>query len=485
MNKTLFLTICIISNLNSIVADNLIFPNKVIPSKLQVEYQKMETIGFIHFTVNTFTDREWGYGNEDPKIFNPKKLDAKQWARIAKDGGLKELILTTKHHDGFCLWPSKYTEHSIKFCPYKNGNGDIVREFVDACREYDLKIGFYLSPWDRNHKKYGTRDYVEYYKNQLEELLSLYGRIDEIWFDGANGGDGFYGGANETREIYSKTYYDWDSIFKLVKKLQPEIMIFSDAGPDVHWIGNENGHAGETFWSTMDTDKVIIGNSDADYLNRGDKDGKNWVVGQCDVSIRPGWFYHSKEDNFVKTPQELIDTYYKSVGRNAVLLLNLPPNNDGLICDKDAKNLLKFKSIIDETFENNLALEADISATNYRENGFDIRNILNDNLDSFWAVGDEVKSAELVFDFDQEVEFDRILLQEPIHLGQRISKFCVEKQKNLKWERVYEGTTIGYKRLVRIPLVKASKIKISFLEANNTIAISKIGIFKASKDENI
>ena len=235
-------------------------PNKVIPAQKQLDYQSMEMVGFIHFNMNTFTDKEWGYGDESPTLFDPKNLDAEQWVKAAKDAGIKELILTAKHHDGFCLWPSAYTEHSIKNSPYKNGKGDIVKEFTEACAKYGMKAGLYLSPWDRNHAGYGTPAYITYYKNQLTELLTKYGKISEMWFDGANGGDGYYGGAKEVRTIDKHSYYPWKEIREIVYRLQPEALIFSDAGPDIHWIGNERGIAGETFWSTINTDKLIVEN---------------------------------------------------------------------------------------------------------------------------------------------------------------------------------------------------------------------------------
>ena len=325
-------------------------PLKVVPSYEQQAYQQLETIGFIHFSINTFTGKEWGYGDESPALFNPTALNAEQWVIAAKEGGLKELILTTKHHDGFCLWPSAYTEHSVKNSPYKNGKGDVVREFVDACHKHGMKVGFYLSPWDRNHADYGKPEYITYYKNQLTELLTQYGKVDEMWFDGANGGDGYYGGARESRTIDRETYYQWETIFNLVKKLQPGILIFSDAGPDIRWVGNEHGYAGETFWSTIDKSKLVIGASDSDYLNVGDPNGNAWLIGQCDVSIRPGWFYHPEQDTMVKTPLQLVDLYYKSVGRNGVLLLNLPPDKRGLIHETDVASLKAYKSIIDSTF---------------------------------------------------------------------------------------------------------------------------------------
>jgi len=457
-------------------------PNQVVPTSLQVEYQKMETVGFIHFTVNTFTDKEWGYGDENPSIFNPTQLDVEQWASVAAAAGLKELILTAKHHDGFCLWPSKYTEHSVKNSPYKDGDGDIVREFVEACRKYGLKVGLYLSPWDRNHKDYGTPEYLTYYRNQLRELLTEYGDINEIWFDGANGGDGYYGGANETRTIDRKTYYDWDNTFKLVKELQPNIFIFSDAGPDIHWIGNEKGFTGETFWSTITRDSLEIGTSKTAYLNSGDPKGTDWVIGQCDVSIRPGWFYHQSQDSLVKSSQELVNLYYKSVGRNAVLLLNLPPDKRGLIHENDVKSLEGFKQILDNTFANNLAEGATANANNFRYSNpiFAPENVLGDSNDSYWATDEGVFPAELTINFNKDTYFDRIVIQEPIQLGQRVSKFQIEVYSKKNWRQVFEGTTIGYKRIVRIDPVNASKLRLKIIEANNAVAISEVGVFKAS-----
>ena len=460
-------------------------PNKVIPSDNLISYQQMELIGFIHFSLNTFTNEEWGYGNESPEVFNPTQMNAEQWALAANDAGIKQLILTAKHHDGFCLWPSQYTEYSIKNSPYKNGKGDIVGEFAAACRKYGLKVGLYLSPWDRNHKNYGSQAYVTYYKNQLTELLTQYGEINEIWFDGAKGGDGYYGGANETRKIDAKTYYGWEDIFSIVKELQPNIKIFSDAGPDVHWIGNEQGFAGATFWSTINPESIIIGKSNTTYLNTGDPEGKNWVVGQCDVSIRPGWFYHEDQDSLVKTPKELVDIFYKSVGRNAVLLLNLPPDQRGLIHENDVLALKGFKQILDETFDFDLAQGASVITNNYRLNNkkFVPEHVLDNDNDTYWATDDSIFPAELIIKLPRETEFDRILIQEPIRFGQRISQFSVDIMGKTGWETVFEGTTVGYKRLIRINPVSTAQVRLTFIHANNTVAISKVGLYKASEKE--
>lgn len=461
--------------------------NAIIPSPTLITYQQMELIGFIHFTVNTFTDKEWGYGDESPEIFNPSALDVDQWAQTAKAAGMKQLILTAKHHDGFCLWPSQYTEHSVKNSPYKDGKGDVVGEFVAACKKYGLKAGLYLSPWDRNHKDYGTKAYITYYKNQLEELLTQYGEINEIWFDGANGGDGYYGGANEIRKIDRDTYYGWEEIIAFVKNLQPNIKIFSDAGPDVHWIGNEKGFAGATFWSTINTDNLTIGASKTDYLNSGDPEGTQWIVGQCDVSIRPGWFYHADQDSLVKSPQQLADIYYKSVGRNAILLLNLPPDKRGVIHENDVKSLTEFKALIDASLATNLAKGQTASANNYRlkHSKFDPQNTLDADPTTYWATDDSVFPATLEISLTEKTSFDRIMIQEPIHLGQRINQFEIDVMGTEGWSTIKKGTTIGYKRILRIPKVNTQKVRIRITEANNTIALTKVGLYLSSPKENL
>ncbi len=462
-------------------------PNKIVPSQKQLNYQAMEVVGFIHFNMNTFSDKEWGYGDESPTLFDPKKLDCEQWVKAAKDGGFKELILTAKHHDGFCLWPSAYTEHSIKNSPYKNGKGDIVREFTDACAKYGIKAGLYLSPWDRNHAGYGTPAYLTYYKNQLRELLTNYGKISEVWFDGANGGDGYYGGARETRKIDKKSYYPWKEIQEIVYSLQPDASIFSDAGPDIHWIGNERGIAGETFWSMLDRSKVAVGDADSDYLNTGDFYGSSWVVGQCDVSIRKGWFFHTTDDETVKTPSQLVDLYYRSVGRNAVFLLNLPPNRDGLFADKDVASLKRFKEILDRTFKENFVAGAKVTASSVYStaSAFSPANITDNDADSYWAAANDKRQASLEMAIDSTRKFDRILLQEPVRLGQRISSFDVQILRSNGWQTIASGTSIGFKRLLRITPIAGSKIRINIRDANNTPALSNFGLFKAAGGDTV
>jgi alpha-L-fucosidase len=388
-----------------------------IPSERQLRWHELEYYGFLHFTMNTFTDKEWGYGDESPALFNPTDFDANEIARIAKEVGMKGLILTTKHHDGFCLWPSQYTEHSVKNSSWKNGKGDVVKEIADACRRHELKFGVYLSPWDRNHKDYGKPrpsfvpldedrgkpEYVTYYRNQLRELLTNYGEIFEVWHDGANGGDGYYGGARETRTIDRKTYYDWPTTWALVRQLQPNALIFSDVGPDIRWVGNENGYAGETCWA-MYTPVGVNGDEPAPGYTRdkegieGHRDGKFWLPAECDVSIRPGWFYHAHQDSLVKSSERLFELYFQSVGRNGSLLLNVPPDRRGCFHESDVKALLGFKRLLDQTFLRDFAAGATVHASNVRgkDRRFAANNVVDNKKDTYWATDDSVTTASLV-----------------------------------------------------------------------------------------
>ncbi len=430
----------------------------VIPTPQQIAYQQMEFIGFIHFSINTFTDKEWGYGDESAELFNPSALDADQWVRTAKDAGMKQLILTAKHHDGFCLWPSAYTEHSVKNSPWKDGKGDLVKEFTDACRRHGLKAGLYLSPWDRNHKDYGKPEYIDYYRKQLTELLTNYGEISEIWFDGANGGDGYYGGANETRRIDRETYYDWDSTFKLVYSLQPDIIIFSDAGPGCRWIGNEHGIAGETNWSTINADSLSIGGADQSYLNVGDPEGTHWIPGECDVSIRPGWFYHASQDNLVKSLEQLIDIYYGSVGRNGVMLLNIPPDQRGLIHENDIQRLREFSGFIHQTFSLNLASDAESVTERFIEG-----------------------ESTMIIELPEARSFNLVVLGENISEGQKVKSFRVEVMCENEWQLLTQGTTIGYKRILETDLTTASRIKLIIKNPKDNPMISTFGLYREAR----
>jgi alpha-L-fucosidase len=450
-----------------------------LPSANQLRWQQLEYYAFIHFSVNTYTDMSWGYGNEDPKIFNPAQLDCRQWARICKEAGMKAVILTAKHHSGFCLWPSKYTDYSVKNCPWKNGNGDIVREMADACKEYGLKLGIYLSPWDRNRSDYGTPQYIDYFRNQLRELLSNYGEIFEIWFDGANGGSGYYGGANETRTIDRRTYYDWKNTYKLVRELQPNIVIWNDGGDraDLRWVGTEAGYVGETNWSLLDS----TGDVPEQMLRYGLENGNKWVPGEVNTSIRPEWFYHPKEDSKVKTIAQLTDIYYQSIGHNATLLLNFPIMPNGLIHPTDEANVGAFGKLIRESFANNLARSAKASASNTRGNAvrFSAANTVDASNDTYWASDDSVRSATLTLQFHQPVAFNRFLAQEPIQLGQRVKAFKVEALVNGQWQALGNGTTIGYKRILRFNTVRATKVRLLITDSKSSPLLSNIGIFNA------
>lgn len=450
-----------------------------VPSARQLRWQELEFFGFLHFNMDTFTDVEWGYGDESETNFNPAAFDADQIARTAAEAGMKGLILTCKHHDGFCLWPSKFTEHSIKNSLWKNGKGDVVKEISKACRRHGLRFGVYLSPWDRNRADYGTPEYITYYRNQLRELLTNYGPIYEVWFDGANGGDGYYGGAREKRTIDRKTYYHWPETWQLVRQLQPDACIFSDAGPDARWVGNESGEAGKTCWATLNAADFAPGSSDEKRLNSGDRPGTDWVPPECDVSIRPGWFYHAKQDNQVRSPQNLMELYFKSVGRGANLLLNVPPDRQGQIHDTDVAALRAFRKLLDQTFSHNLAQEATVTASNTRgdDSHFAPQKVVDDRRDTYWSTDDGVTNAELVFEFKRPVTFDVVRLREFLPLGQRVEGFAIDQWHDGDWVTFGEGTSIGNCRLVRVQLVTTSKVRLRIVKAPVCPAISDFGLF--------
>ena len=432
--------------------------------------------------MNTFTDMEWGYGDKDPQLFNPSELDCRQWCELFKEAGMKGVILTAKHHDGFCLWPSAYTDYSVKQSPWRNGNGDLVRELADACKEYGLKLGIYLSPWDRNHKEYGTEAYITYFRNQLNELLTNYGDIFEVWFDGANGGSGYYGGADETRSVDRKTYYDWPGTNQLVKKLQPDAVIFSDAGPDVRWCGNEAGWVGETNWSTLRREEVWPGWPHYQQLQNGHEDGSYWVPAEVNVSIRPGWFYHAREDHQVKSLSHLVDLYYRSVGHNANFLLNFPVALNGKISPADSIRAVEWYQTIQNDLKTNLLKGASVKASNSRGGQFKADKTNDGNWDSYWATEDGVTNATLTFTFNKPTDVNRLMIQEYIPLGQRVKAFTIETEKDGQWtpvEAADSTTTVGYKRIVRFQTVNADKIRINFLDARGPLCINNVEAFLA------
>jgi alpha-L-fucosidase len=462
----------------------------ITPSPRQRSWQQLEFIAFIHFGVNTFMDREWGQGNEDPAVFNPTDLDARQWVRVIKDAGMKMLIVTAKHHDGFCLWPSSYTDHSVKSSPWKNGKGDVVGEVAQACRESGIKFGVYLSPWDRHEKSYGdSQTYNEHFRNQLRELLTNYGDVAEVWFDGAYGE-----GPNGKRQEY-----DWQSYYKLIRELQPHAVI-AIMGPDVRWVGTESGYGRETEWSVLpgvaQNLNAIASSSQQNPVDGafvpGDLTGEDlgsrekirnatslvWYPAETDVSIRPGWFYHESQDELVKTPEKLVDIYYSSVGRNSVLLMNIPPDKRGRISESDIKALKGMRKTLDQTFGTNLTTGARVIASNERR-GHGAASIIDRNAESFWTTEDGVESATLEIQLARTLTFNRALLQENIAVGQRVEAFRFEAWTGKTWREIASGTTIGYKRLFCFSSVRAARVRIVIERSRTNPTISSFGLFKA------
>ena len=442
------------------------------PTPQQVAWQELEFTCFVHFTINTFTDLEWGTGKEDPKIFNPTDFDADQWASVCKQAGMKLLILTCKHHDGFCLWPCKYTEHDVSSSPWRDGKGDMVGEVADACRKHGIKFGVYLSPWDRHEKSYGSDAYNDFYKNQLRELLTNYGEITEVWWDGACGE-----GPNGRRQVY-----DWDGYTSVVRQLQPKAVIFGQ-GPDIRWVGNESGLARDSEWSVL---PWKLGDSTGGDLGHrkylvGAK-RLTWYPAECDVSIRPGWFYHANQDDKVKSLTHLLEIYYRSVGRNSNLLLNIPPDRRGRFHENDVARLLEFRAVLDETFKVNLAAGAKVTAEHTRD-GFRPGSVTDGKGDTYWTTAEGVTTASLEIDPGHPVTFDRAMVQEMITTGQRVEQFKLEGQVDGDWKEIARATTIGYKRLLRFPLVTVSKVRLTILDSRDCPTIREFGLFKASARE--
>lgn len=417
----------------------------------------MEMYAFIHYSLNTYTDEEWGFGNESLELFNPSNLDCRQWARVCKQAGMKGIIFTAKHHCGFCMWPSQYTEYSVKNTPWKQGKGDVVRELAEACKEEGLKFAVYLSPWDRNHKDYGRPEYITYFRNQLRELLTEYGDIFEVWFDGANGGNGWYGGANETRRIDSKTYYEWAETFRMIRELQPNAVIWNDGGDrgDLRWVGTEAGNVGETNWSLLNKE----GDVPYPQLHYGLENGDSWVAAETNTSIRPGWFYHETEDEQVKSLSKLMDTYYKSVGRNSCLLLNFPIAPNGRIHPNDSLRGIAFHKMIQQVFETDLAKKAKVST----------------------------QGMQTTITFDKPTAFNRFVAEEDIRYGQRVKKFALEALVDGKWTALKDAlvdqgdglTTIGHRRIICFPTVKAKQLRFTVLDTKCDPIIQRTSVYLA------
>ena len=436
-------------------------PVEPVPTPQQLAWQRMELTMFLHFGVNTFTDREWGEGKEDPAIFNPAELDCGQWARTAKAAGFKLMILTAKHHDGFCLWPSKYTDHCVKSSHWRDGKGDVVRAFTDACRAEGLGVGIYLSPWDRHEPTYGDSDkYNAHFRDQLAELMTNYGRVDEVWFDGACGE-----GPNGKKQVY-----DWKSTYETAYRCNPKAVI-AICGPDVRWVGNESGvaRAGES-------------SVQPSAHGRADASGKPvWYPAECDVSIRPGWFYHASQDGQVKSLEHLLDLYFKSVGRNSVLLLNVPPDRRGRLADPDVKRLAEFGRAVGDMLGSNLARGGTAAASGARGSAHEFApaQACDGDLDTYWSLDDGATNGWLEVAFKAPVTFNVVNVQEAIRLGERVQKYHVEAQTDGAWRTIGAGTVIGQRNLLRVGAVTASAARLVIDGAKACPAIAEFGLLRS------
>jgi alpha-L-fucosidase len=460
-------------------------PYGAIPSERQLRWHEMETTAFLHFTVNTFTNKEWGYGDEDPNLFNPAAFDPDAIVGALAEAGMRGVILTCKHHDGFCLWPTKTTGHAVKASSWRSGKGDVVRDISEAARRRGMAFGVYLSPWDRNNPAYGHAEYIEIYRKQLTELLTGYGPIFEVWHDGANGGDGFYGGAREKRTIDKNTYYDWPRTWDLVRKMQPGAVIFSDVGPDVRWVGNERGIAGDPCWGAFDPvgadgGPASPGNVREKESPEGHRHGTKWLPAECDVSIRPGWFWHESENARVKTPAQLIDLYYKSAGRGANLLLNVPPNREGLLQKEDVASLKAFGEYRRATFAKNLLSGAKAAASQVRgkRKTYGPANLIDGRSGTYWATDDAVLTADATFDLPRPATFNVIRVREAIRFGQRLDGIAVERWNAGAWETVASAPSAGPRRLIRLEHpVTAQRLRLRVTQASASPAIEEFAVF--------
>lgn len=453
-------------------------PIGAVPTEAQMSWHQLETYAFIHFGLNTYNDLEWGYGNTPASTFNPKVLDTDQWVRTLKAAGMRAVILTAKHHDGFCLWPTKTTDYSVKNSPWKGGKGDLVKDLVASCRKYGLKFGLYLSPWDRHHAEYGREGYQRAFHEQIRELTTQYGELFEYWFDGANGGTGWYGGADERRNINPNQYYKYEEAAELLRQNNPDIMIFGGTVPTIRWIGNEAGWAGETNYATYDRE--------AEKHHReniwGHRGAKEWLPGEVDVSIRPGWFYHPREDHQVRSVANLTNIYYQSVGRGANLLLNFPVNLEGKIPQADSINAVTWHRHIRESFRHNLAKGARVEARDTRRGRtFSPRHIVDGKPDSYWATIDGVSTAEVTLRLPRRRTINNVVLQEYIRLGQRIESFSLETQSSDgSWHPIDTRdslTTVGYKRIVRFRPVETSAIRLRINKSMGPVCLAELGVY--------
>ena len=445
-------------------------PYGATPSGAQLRWQQMETNMFVHFGPNTFSGQEWGSGAEAEDLFNPSDLDCRQWARTALAAGFKGIIITAKHHDGFCLWPNPGSSHTVRESSWREGRGDVLRELSDACREYGLGFGVYISPWDRHDPAYGTPEYNNVYVRTLQSVLGgAYGTVFEQWFDGACG-EGPGG---------KKQVYDWPLFNSTVASLQNEAVIFSDVGPGCRWVGNEDGYAGRTSWSTLNTEgfEPGKGSPDRDTLNQGNVGGTHWVPSETDVSIRPGWFWRESENASVKDLQALLKIYYESVGRNSLLLLNVPPDTRGRICKVDSLRLMEWREALDSIFSDDLAKNAKLSSSS-SVRGHRASALTNEDYHAFWLPRKGDSSPAVTLSFPEQVCFNRVLLQEYIPMGQRIAAFTIEAMDaDGSWRTIARETTVGYKRIVLTPPTRTTAVRITVKDALKRPALCKAGLY--------
>lgn len=459
-------------------------PYGAVPSEAQVEWQKNEFTMFVHFGPNTFTGAEWGSGKEKAELFNPTELDCRQWASIAKNAGMKGIILTAKHHDGFCLWPNPVSMHTVAQSPWRDGKGDVLKDLSEACREYDLEFGIYISPWDRNDPHYGTDEYNDVFVKTLEHALGSYGHVFEQWFDRACGE-----GPNGKQQVY-----DWILFNSTVHKMQPDAIIFSDYGPGCRWVGNEAGSAGRTCWSTLNVNDDFTGPPvSLRELNEGIKGGNTWAAAETDVSIRPGWFWRESENSKVKSLQHLLKIYYESVGRNSLLLLNVPADNRGLIHEVDSLRLMELRAALDEIFDEDLSAGSVVEADNVRGGSrrFKAQNLLDEDYDRYWAVDDSVTKVSFVVKLPETRTFNRVQLQEYIPLGQRVSSFSIDAlDEDGSWRPIAKETTIGYKRIVHVPVTSTCAVRVNIEESEacpvlNGFALYMDEIYESHEMSNV
>lgn len=464
---------------------------QVVPSARQLALQRMEMYAFVHFTVNTFTDREWGDGTESPLVFNPRRLDAGQWMEAIKSAGMSGVILTCKHHDGFCLWPSRYTQHTVAASPYRGGNGDVVQEAADACRRAGLQFGVYLSPWDRHSALYGTgKPYDDFFVAQLTELLTNYGEVFSVWFDGAcgEGQDG------------RKQLYDWDRYYRTIRSLQPNACIHV-CGPDIRWCGNEAGDTRPSEWSvvprrTMDTEKIASASQQADAaafrqrkIRAQDHDWGSremladevdlvWYPAEVNTSIRPGWFWHPSENSQVRPLDELIDIYERSVGGNATFLLNIPPTTEGLLHEADVERLHEFGGYLKDAYGRNLLHQQGVVLTASDSlPGCEISAVLTDSYDTWYMPSNESDPVEIHVRWDKPQSIRRVVLKENILYSQRVEQFAIEAERPGSWQELYTGTVIGYKRIVVLPEVTTTTLRIRITDSRCAPTVSFLAVY--------